>query len=211
MPKTCRMKKLIIFVFVVFTSVCYSQDFINTIAKESCECVHAKKINFEAIAADKLQDEFGLCIVKSYSQHKEEYDKIQKLDFSSRSDMKDLGEKVAIKMLDHCPELILAIGKSSNNEFSDDEDATMGSSDLIIEGQVIEQKNDQFISLIVKDNLGRTHSFLFLSFFENSNLITENLLKKNDKISIAYFEQEFYDIKSKDFRYYKVISKIEKK
>ncbi|MNX17940.1 hypothetical protein D3C86_478300 [compost metagenome] len=205
------MKKLIIFVFVFSNLGCYSQDFINTVAKESCECIHAKKIDFEKLTAEQLQSEFGVCIVKSYSQHKEAYDKIEKLDFSNRSDMKALGEKVAIKMLEHCPEVIIAIGKSSNNEFSDDEDTNEDSVDLTLEGQLIEQKNDQFISLIVKDNAGRTHSLLFLSFFENSNLITENLLKKNDKISIDYFEQEFYDIKSKDFRYYKVITKIVKK
>ena len=49
-----------------------------------------------------------------------------------------------------------------------------------------------------------------LSFFENSNLITENLLKKDDKITIEYIEEEFYDSKAKDFRYFKVLKGIKK-
>ena len=39
---------------------------------------------------------------------------------------------------------------------------------------------------------------------------TENKIKKNDKVSVEYWEQEFYDVKAKDYRYYKVIQAIKK-
>jgi hypothetical protein len=51
---------------------------------------------------------------------------------------------------------------------------------------------------------------IVLTFFEDVHLITENLIKKNEKITVEYFEQEFYDPKVNDFRYYKVIQGIKK-
>lgn len=49
-----------------------------------------------------------------------------------------------------------------------------------------------------------------LTFFEDADLLIENKLKKNDKVSVDYWEEEFYDVKAKDFRYYKVIQGVKK-
>lgn len=52
---------------------------------------------------------------------------------------------------------------------------------LTLEGKIIEIKPEQFLTVIVKDNSGRNHTFLVLTFFEDSNLFIENKLKKMTK------------------------------
>ena len=69
----------------------------------------------------------------------------------------------------------------------------------------MEVKTSDFITLVIVDASGRKHSLLVLTHFEGANLLIENKLKKNQSVEAKYFEQEFYDPKIKDYKYYKVL------
>jgi hypothetical protein len=178
--------------------------FYDIIAKETCECVSNKNIDLENDDYEKVQIEFGFCMINSYSNHKNDFDEPMNLDFGNSDEMGKFGEAVALKMVNHCPDFIIALG--SRDDDSEDEKV----SNSVVEAFFVESKKNEFQTITVKEKNGRVHSLIVLTFFENVNLITENQIKKNDKVIVEYFEQEFYDPKVNDFRYYKVIQAITK-
>jgi len=80
-----------------------------------------------------------------------------------------------------------------------------------VEGKITEIKNEQFTTILVKDKNSRMYTFLVLNYFETANLVITNELNKNSSVVIKYSEVELYDNKAKEFRFFKVISGIEKK
>ncbi len=200
------MKKILIIAILIFSSVSYSQDALDIIGKETCECLNKKIPDVTKVPSNVLQNELGACMMTSYMAHKSELKPEDQADFGDSEGMRKLGESVAMKMLVHCPNVIMELGRSTLDEKADE----IVIDNYKISGQFLEAKTNDFISISIKDNTGRTHSLLLLTFFENSNLITESLLKKNQQIEVEYYEQEFYDPKSKDFRYYKVLQGLKK-
>lgn len=177
----------------------------DILAKESCECVNAKKSTFSNPDVEMLKKEFGLCVLASYVKHSAEFEKEFKLDFSDKEQLRSIGERTAIKMIDLCPEVIMAIGVAANQG-----EAETISSDMQIEGSVSGIKTDQFVTLQVKDKNGRVHNLLLLDYFETASLFTNNDIKKNDRVTVNYSEVEMYDPAAKEFRYYKVITGLAK-
>ncbi|GGD36097.1 hypothetical protein [Flavobacterium orientale] len=180
------------------------ESLYDIVAKESCECIVNKNFDLKNRDYEKIKLEFGLCIINSYSNHKSKFDESIDLDFKNSKMMSKFGEDVALKMINHCPDKIIEFG----NFEGDDEDEILDN--ITFEGVFLESKKSDFQMVTVKENNGRIHTLIVLTFFEDVNLITDNLIKKNDKVSVEYFEQEFYDPKLNDFRYYKVIQGIKK-
>lgn len=198
--------KITLLLFLTTISV-FSQNkeaIYDIIAKETCECVYGKKIDAKNDDAEKIQLDFGLCIINSFSNHKNDFDVPVNLNFNDDEAMGQLGEEIAMKMVHHCPDFIIALG-SRDDVLDAEEIPTMS-----MEVEYIETKKGDFQTITVKESNGRIHSLLILYFFENVHLITDGLVDKNDKLVVDYFEQEFYDPKVNDFRYYKVIQGIKK-
>lgn len=202
------MKKI---VFAIALSLFFldakSQDIVDVIAKEVCSCVNEKKESFSGANAEKIQMQLGLCIISSASKHEKEVTAKYGNAMQADGMMEKLGEDVGIKMAGICPDVFMLF---ADMEFDEESTETEEAPVLTMEGKIVEIKPEQFLTIIVKDSSGRTHTLLMLTFFETSNLLIENKLKKNDKVSIEYWEQEFYDPKAKDFRYYKGIQGIKK-
>lgn len=201
------MKKLLlVFAFVSFFNNAQSQDIANVITEEVCACAEAKKEMLEEVDSKKKEIELGICIISSVSKHKDDVAAKYGNVFDSDEAMEKLGTDVALKMAEICPDVLMTIAGMGE----DDVDEVVFKEYSNIEGRIVEIKTEQFLTVVVKDNSGRNHTLLVLTFFEGSDLLIEDKLKKNDKVSIDYLEQEFYDAKSRDFRYYKVIQGIKK-
>jgi hypothetical protein len=200
------MKKyIIITILLLVNTLSYSQDYIDIIGKETCECINAKKIDVSKSTPLELQSALGVCMMTSYSSYREKMSSNDRVEYGDSEGMRKLGESVGVKMLIHCPQVIMAIGGSL-----DDSKSAVEEKAIVLEGQFLEIKVNDFVSITVKDLMGRTHNLLLLNHFENAELITDKLLKKNEKVAISYKEHEFYDPKSKDFKYYKVIYSLTK-
>ena len=66
------------------------------------------------------------------------------------------------------------------------------------------------MSIQVKDKNGRNFSFLLLDYFETASLLTNKEINKNDNIKVSYTEIELFDPQNKEFRYFKIITNLEK-
>lgn len=199
------MKKIFLFFILMCFANTYSQSGgLDLIAKETCECLDAKKAKSENFTGKELKTAVGLCIIKSYSDHKSELTSEEKEKFNDTDGMGKLGETVALKMLAFCPNMIMELGKNSKDEITDEKE------DAFILGEVIDIQSEQFITLQVKDQNGRKYSFLLLTYFDTAPLLTNNDIKKKDKLKISYTEIELFDSKAKEFRYFKILTKLEK-
>lgn len=188
----------------MFTSVIVNaQDVMEIMAKETCDCIVAKNLDLKNVSSENLQTEFGVCAMQSYVKHKEAYDKISPSDIADTESMRKFGENLAMKMLSTCPEIIMGLA----NDTPSLEPATSPT----IEGTVIEFVTEQFVTIKVKDKNQRLHSFILLDYFDTASLYTDGIIKKKDNVIVSYSEIELYDAKAKEFRYYKVISGLEKK
>nr|WP_315232769.1 hypothetical protein [uncultured Flavobacterium sp.] len=202
------MKKIFFILIVLCNSVSYSQDIFDVIGKETCECLNAKKIDYFKMNKKEMQTQVGVCMIQSYSSHLSEFKQEDKISFDDEKGMQNLGEKVAMKMMVSCPEIIMEMGKRS----IDEDDSTEEVKEIaFIEGEVTEIKTEQFITLHVKDKNGRNFSFLLLDYFETASLLTNNEINKKDSIKVSYTEIELFDPKNKEFRYFKVITDLTKK
>lgn len=205
MLKIYKMRSFLFFIFFISSFSVFSQeDYLDLIAKETCECVNAKKIDFSKSRDTEAQAVVGVCMITSYSNYKDKMNPEDKVEFDDNEGMAKFGEKVAMKMLNHCPDLIIKLGSTLH------ENDNSISSNSSIEGEFISIKFGDFITLIMKDKSGRIHNLLLLNHFQNAEWITNNELKKNQKISITYNDHEFYDPKSKDYKLFKVLYGINK-
>ncbi|MDI5896044.1 MAG: hypothetical protein Q8R22_05695 [Flavobacterium sp.] len=202
------MKKIFFILIVLCNSVSYSQDIFDVIGKETCECLNAKKIDYFKMNKKEMQTQVGVCMIQSYSSHLSEFKPEDKISFDDEKGMQNLGEKVAMKMMVSCPEIIMEMGKRSIDE---DDSIEEVKEIAFIEGEVTEIKTEQFITLQVKDKNGRNFSFLLLDYFETASLLTNNEINKKDSIKVSYTEIELFDPKNKEFRYFKVITDLAKK
>jgi len=196
---------LLAFLFSLYFGSANSQDILEIVAKEVCSCTSSKTEKLSSGTQKNIQMELGICIMSSVAAHENEITEKYGNVLEADGAMEKLGRDVGLKMATSCPDVLMTIANSGIGE-----DEVVEEKALTVEGKVVEIKSEQFLTVVIKDNSGRSHSMLILTFFEDSNLLTENKLKKNDKVSVEYWEQEFYDAKAMDFRYYKVIQGIKK-
>lgn len=199
------MKEIILLLVVFCSLTANSQEVLDVIAKETCLCLQAKKDKEPNLSADDFKTQVGVCMVKSYSDHMSEFKGADKVNFTDKDGMAKLGENVAIKMMQFCPNMILELGRSVNNQ--EEETPTQ---DIVVSGEVVEIKSEQFMTLQLKDKNGKSYSLLLLDYFDSASLLTNNEIKKKDKLKVSYAEIELFDSKAKEFRYFKVLTKLEK-
>ncbi|HEX9979181.1 MAG TPA: hypothetical protein VGB50_01290 [Flavobacterium sp.] len=196
------MKRILLFLILV-SAPGYSQDILETLATETCECI-SKKGPAASMNAETLRNEFVSCFFQSYSDHAEEVDKVEKLELGNEEQMTNFGEKIALKMAKYCPETLMSLGNAVEAE---EEEAKT----LTIEGEIIEILNSDFVTIKVKDKNARVHSMLLMNYFDTASLFIDNQIKKKDRITVMYNEVEMFDPKLKEFRYFKIISGLSKK
>jgi hypothetical protein len=204
----CKLKTILIFLFVL--NVSFAQDTFDKIAKEACECIDKKEVNISDTSdIQTLQLSLGTCVMESYLLHKDEFPESEKVAMDDQDGLRKLGEKVAIKMVNYCPNYILELGRKYLDENGDN--STTKENYSYIMGTVTDIEIKQFVTIKLKDQNKRTHSFLFLDYFDTASVYTEGNLKVGDSLNIGYSEYELYDPTKKDFSYFKIIMSLEKK
>lgn len=205
MHKIYNMKKIFLLIVLLCGVTSYSQDVIEVLAKETCTCLEAAKTKNPNMSHEDFKAEVVTCMIQSHTNHLSEFKDADKVDFADEEGMTKLGENVAIKMLNFCPNIIIELGKSAlkDKEEVQEEDPS-------VSGEVTDIKWEQFLTLQLKDQTGRNYNFLLLNSFDTASLLTNNEIKKKDKLTVSYTEIELFDSKAKEFRYFKILTNIEK-
>lgn len=213
-------KLIILFLFAI--SFSFAQDrkkeeVIQKVTKSTCECFSKGEIK-----KDNVKIGLGICLIEAMNTHKSELLKAYKLDKINKDLIKKVGEDVGEEMIDVCPEvfdLIMnddkfvqeIISDYSKKESNTDNNISVEEvieQDLNITGVFSETKIESYLYIIVKEDSGRINNFILLNNFDNSFLITDKVLMKNDKVKVNYYITELYDFKLNKFLTYKIITNL---
>lgn len=197
------MKKFLLFSLILSASAMSGQDIYDKMAKESCSCITAKYPTAASMPQENISDAFVTCFIQIFAANSDQLNTVHSVDINDETQMDGVSEKVAMKMLAHCPDYLMALGRAT--------EAASEVSYSMLQGKVTEIKSGDFLTLIIKDDESRSHQFLLLEFFESASLLTKNKLKKNDVVAVTFSKYEMYDPRLKEFRSYNVLSDIELK
>lgn len=205
------MKKIILLLLItqsVFAQKLSKEQLITKISEGTCECITKKEITKE-----NLELTLGLCMLEDFNKYEKDIEKYYgKNVISDDSKMEALGRDVGVQMATKCPSFLKLIMDSVGDDDGDDEeiDAVEEIEPSVI-GKYFQAKSEQFVTFSIKEASGKTVEFILLNNFDNSFLLTENILKSNDEIEVFYYELEMFDAKIKKFVTYKIVSDIIKK
>lgn len=178
-------------------------ELLDIIAKETCECVSNKNMDFSKIERSKLELEFGMCIMESYSKRRSKVEKYLGVSLDNERSLERLGEDVAFKMMNHCSPVILSLaGQYVEEDYAESEE------DQYIVGEVVELSTSKFNTLNIKDESKRIQKFLWLEFFNGEDLLKDFDSLKGKIIKIYFVEKEFFDPVISEYRNFKIIKEI---
>jgi hypothetical protein len=200
------MKKIILLLFItqsLFAQKLSKEQLVSKISEGTCECISKKEVTRE-----NLEMNLGICMLEDFSKYEKDIEKhYGKNTISDKSKMETLGRDVGVQMAKKCPSFLKLIMEN----LADEDDEDIYEEEPSITGSFFQIKSEQFITFSIKEASGRTVEFILLNNFDNSFLLTENLLKTNDIVEVVYYELEMFDAKIKKFVTYKIVSDILKK
>ncbi len=205
------MKKIILLLFITqsfFAQKLSKEELISKISAGTCECITKKEITKE-----NLELTLGLCMLEDFGKYEKDIEKYYgKNVISDEAKMESLGRDVGMKMATECPSFLkLIMNNMDEDSYSEDEVVEEVVEEPSVTGKFFQVKSDQFITFSIKEDSGKTEEFILLNNFDNSFLLTENILKPNDKVDVYFYELEMFDAKIKKFVTYKIVSDIIKK
>lgn len=196
------MNKIFFIISIIISLNAFSQteNELDQISDFTCECLTKKKIKKSEL--EKLELELGLCMMESVSKAKVD------LDFTDEDVMTTLGEKVGVRMAVSCPPFMELIGLMMEDDpnFLDDEEEVRK---ISFQGELSKLNKDQFVTIELKSEDGKKHTFYWFEYFEGANILKDNTnFLMNKKINIEYKEVEYYFPKYDDYVKIKVITKL---
>jgi hypothetical protein len=185
------------------------EEVLDLMADDTCECLSKKKIKTSDTMEEK-QMALGLCLIKSYNEHKSKskyFSKQKNVNFEK------IGEEVGLVMATKCGEKFLSIFSSDELvDIIEDDEETIGLKnsdvdDLTIEIELLAMNNDAVSYIETKDDFNKNHIFLIMEEFEGYELLKKSSFGKS--FTITYKEVELFDLSEKQYITKKVITKLE--
>jgi hypothetical protein len=201
------MKYIITLAFILFTSILSvsAQDAVDVIAEKSCNCL--KNTDTKAAIKD-IEVELGLCMIREAAPFEKELKKKYHIDLSKLDGNagEELGKLIATKMLIKCPDQMTRLAAAASSDSKTDAPAAVTATSTM-SGTITDIASNQFVVITVKDSKGPDQKFLWLEYFEGSELLKNGLADvKGKTVTITYTEGSYYNPAIKDYMKYKVIS-----
>lgn len=198
----------LLFFFATYTHRIFSQDAWEKVALESCSCIEESKKNFTKEELEgrgdpqKIRTDLGICIIKALSNYKDEIPEASNMDFTNQEQMRALGEKAGIYMMNKCPDAIM-LAYNAGKELEKPSDPNT------LEGKISTINIDDWVYLVITDAEGNTHKLTWLTYFEGSERYTEapeSLKGKN--VRLTFSNEQVYLPKLKEYVLRKVIQTL---
>ncbi len=168
------------------------QELNDILAQETCDCMSEK--NVDGMSEEQIQMEFSLCIMTSMGNHQAELEKMD-LDLPDQAAITRLGEQIGLKMATKCPALLMKMG-AMQTEQAQKQMKTVSE----MEGAIKRIEGEEFSFIVLADDQGREHRFLWLRYFPGSEkLINDMDGALGKKVKIQYSSMECFSPKIKDY------------
>lgn len=186
-----------LFFLLFFSTFGYSQQMLDTITQETCDCIGGK--DFDSFDAEQLNLELGFCMIESLNQHKEASTALN-VNIYDAAGMRQLGEQVGTRMAITCPQIIAKMSNIANKAKSANH----------MEGTIVGIEGKEFGFVILQDAAGRSHKLLWLRYFKNSEqLISASAEIIGTRVRIEFEPIECYSPTEHDYFERKEITGIE--
>lgn len=189
-----------ILIFAIFASSLpsYSQDIVDIMAEESCQCISKQDLN-KYTSYKQLEMALGICLIQSFDNHEKQVKKELKLDIKDENDAEQIGEILGVKMASKCPLVFTKVFELQNPQEDQFKE---------LSGKIKDIKFNEFAYIILQEE-GRSHEFIWLRYFEGSEDFQNNHGKYIGKnATIMYEEIECYAPKIKEYLNKKEIREI---
>ena len=181
-----------------FAQVNSKEGLINVLSNQTCDCLNTKELT-EA----NLELTLGVCIIQSIQKNNVDVEKyFGKNILSNEDNMTEIAESIGVKLALECPKFTNLISDMTY------EDEAMDEEYLSLTGKIVAVNSEQFMTFKLKQDSGKTVTFLVLEDFENSYLLLDSVIKPSDTVEISYYEATLYDAKIKKFVPYKIVLDI---
>ena len=191
------MKKIFLatILFALLSQV-KAQDVLDSISNQTCDCV--TKLDVKTLPKEKLTIELGLCMMQAAQPYEKELMQKYGVDMkkANRGEGEKLGRLVGLKMASTC-----TIFKELITRITSDEPVVNS-----IEGTIVELINEQFVTIVIKDEDGRDVKIIWLDYFKNSEKLLQKGNSKN--VTIEFSERELFNPKFNDYIKFKVATGI---
>jgi hypothetical protein len=193
--------KFFIALFLMTSHFAFSQDYMNEIALKSCECLGNVS---DTLASERFNMELGVCMMNAASPYKKLLKSDYKIDFSRIDEQgEELGRIIGLRMLEVCPDALI---KMSTNYKKNNDNV-----ESTIKGQISAITDDKFIEFSIKDELGKTSKYHWLTFVESNLDLPTNYKKLTDQfVQVTFISKEFFDARIGEYRKINIIQKLEK-
>lgn len=188
------MKKMLIVLFVVMSYSVISQEYVEIIAKKTCECVEAETFNNK----EDMMAYLGLCLMKEAKVFEEEFKRDYGYDVNDFNKYgQEIGKMIGASMGTICPKMFLEMDKKE--EFKTME----------LSGILTSIEEEQFITFSIKDIRGRITKLFWLDYIQTDlDIISNRKSLIGKKLAVVYKNTELFDPKINDYRYMPVIKNL---
>ncbi len=193
------MNRLLLFICSIFFGVIgHTQEMLDTITQETCDCISGK--NLANLNAENLNLVLGTCMIESLGRHESAMKELN-INLHDADGMRQLGEKVGLRMATICPDILLKIAELSQPQPTTDNELL---------GTIVRTGGEEFGFVIVRDEQGREHKLLWLRYFKNSEQLIQNPQQVIGKrVRIHYEAIECYTPKEREYFERKEIKRME--
>lgn len=200
------MKKILLLLVLVgnitFAQKLTKDQLTDKLADKACDCA-----NKQEITKENFELTIGICLLEGINAFEKDVEKhYGKNVISNDEKMEQLATNIGARMGLKCPTVFKFMLDEEEGNVEEAPEA-----DLMISGKISEIKLEQFLTFIVKEDSGKNNQFILLSNFDNSFLLTDNVLKTTDAVDVTYYEMELFDAKLGKFVSYKIVTDITKK
>ncbi len=200
------MKKILLLLVLVgnitFAQKLTKDQLTDKLADKACDCA-----NKQEITKENFELTIGICLLEGINAFEKDVEKhYGKNVISNDEKMEQLATNIGARMGLKCPTVFKFMLDEEEGNVEEAPEA-----DLMISGKISEIKLEQFLTFIVKEDSGKNNQFILLSNFDNSFLLTDNVLKTTDAVDVTYYEMELFDAKLGKFVSYKIVTDIIKK
>ena len=191
-------------VFLCATISFAQEDVYKTIAKETCDCLAKKNMDYNTVSKAEIQMSLGLCMMESAERNK------LAMDLTDLQAMTELGQKVGMQVAPLCPEVFKVFAKEEEALEEIVEEEEDDTEYFTASGKITAVEVKDFVYVTLKETSGTTHKLIWIYSFPGSDDFKSDPKKLTGKnATFTYVILEAFQPKTKTYGDLKIISGLE--
>lgn len=183
-----------------------NKEAVTKMADGVCECISGK----EGIDTKKKAElEIGICLMKVYSEDEAYYNE-NNMNFMDQTAIYNASRQVGVKLAGSCPSAmeIFVMIAGAENDTEEVEEEYDEQEYIEFTGKIVKSDDKKFTTFEIKDEDGRRHKVLWLTYVDNDELLEDAVKGKKSYVFTA-MELDIYDPRIGEYRNMLVLDRID--